>query len=55
MESNFSFGNIKNIFKKDKKFTKKCTICGLKFSGPEKTKIHMMKAHTKPKSEKQNH
>jgi len=54
MESNFSFGKlgIKNIFKKDTTFTKKCKICGLKFLTPERTKIHMMKAHSKPKREK---
>ncbi|WP_179361427.1 hypothetical protein [Nitrosopumilus cobalaminigenes] len=54
MESNFSFGKlgIKNIFKKDTKFTNKCKICGLTFSAPERTKIHMMKAHSKPKREK---
>ena len=54
MESNFSFGKIgiKNIFKKDKVFTKKCDICGLKFEDPERTKRHMIKAHSKPKRDK---
>lgn len=55
MESNFSFGKVRleNIFKKDVIFTKKCKICGLKFSDPERTKKHMMKVHSKPKREKQ--
>lgn len=54
MESNFSFGKlgIKNIFKKDTVFTNKCKICGLKFPDPERTKKHMIKAHSKPKREK---
>ena len=54
MESNFSFGKlgIKNIFKKDMVFTNKCKICGLKFPDPERTKKHMIKAHSKPKREK---
>ncbi len=54
MESNFSFGKIgvTNIFKKGVIFTKKCKICGLKFSDPERTKKHMIKAHSKPKREK---
>jgi len=54
MESNFSFGKIgvTNIFKKGAVFTKKCKICGLKFSDPERTKKHMIKAHSKPKREK---
>ncbi len=57
MESNFSFGKIgiKNIFKKDTVFTNKCKICGLKFEDPERTKKHMIKAHSKPKREKQDH
>ena len=54
MESNFSFEKIglKNIFKKGTIFTKKCKICGLKFSDSERTKKHMIKAHSKPKREK---
>lgn len=54
MESNFSFGKlgIKNIFKKDTVFTNKCKICGLEFDNPERTKRHMIKAHSKPKGEK---
>jgi len=54
MESNFSFGKlgIKNIFKKDATFTNKCKICGLKFPDPDRTKRHMIKAHSKPQREK---
>lgn len=54
MESNFTFGKIEvtNIFKKGVIFTKKCKICGLKFSDPERTKKHMFKVHSKPKREK---
>lgn len=57
MESNFSIGKIgiKNIFKKDTVFTNKCKICGLKFTDPRRTERHMIKAHSKPKREKQNH
>jgi len=56
VESNFSFGKLglKNIFKKNMSFTNKCKICGLKFPDPERTKRHMMKAHSKPKREKVN-
>ena len=30
----------------------KCRICNMEFTDPERTKIHMIKAHSKPKREK---
>lgn len=56
MESNFSIGKIgiKNIFKKGTIFTNKCKICGLKFTDPQRTERHMIKAHSKPKRERQD-
>lgn len=49
--------NFKNliqgsIFKKNQEFTNICKICKLEFSDPERTKRHMIKAHSKPKREK---
>ncbi len=41
-----------SILKKETKFTNKCNICGMEFTNPERTKKHMIKAHTKPKREK---
>jgi len=57
MESNFSFGKIgiNKIFKKGAIFTNTCKICGLKFLDPQRTEKHMIKAHSKPKREKQDH
>ncbi|WP_428323961.1 hypothetical protein [Nitrosopumilus sp.] len=51
MKSKLKVG-IKNIFKKDEKFTDTCRICNQKFSDPERTKRHMIKAHSKPNREK---
>jgi hypothetical protein len=42
---------VKNIFKRDQKFTNECKICKMEFTDPEKTKKHMIKAHSKPKRE----
>lgn len=42
---------IKKIFKKDQKFSNSCKICNMKFTDPERTKKHMIKAHSKPKRE----
>ena len=42
---------VKNIFKRDQKFTKECKICKMEFTDPERTKKHMIKAHSKPKRE----
>ncbi|QUC64124.1 hypothetical protein NsoK4_06655 [Nitrosopumilus sp. K4] len=43
----------KNIFKKEQEFSNKCKICDMEFPNPERTKKHMIKAHSKPKREKQ--
>jgi hypothetical protein len=43
---------VKNIFKKDATFSNKCGICHMEFDNPERTKKHMIKAHSKPKLEK---
>lgn len=48
-----SFGStVKNILARETKFTNICQICEMKFSTPERTKRHMLKAHSKPKREK---
>jgi len=44
---------MKNIFKREPKFSNNCKICNMEFSDPERTKKHMIKAHTKPKRETQ--
>ena len=46
---------VKSIFKKDDEVSNKCKICDMKFTDPERTKKHMMKAHSKPKKEKQGY
>ncbi|MFQ5440315.1 MAG: hypothetical protein ACE5DL_02525 [Nitrosopumilaceae archaeon] len=43
---------VRNIFKREQKFTNQCKICSLEFSDPERTKKYMIKAHSKPKREK---
>lgn len=60
MKPKLSFGRIKpglvkNMFKKDLNFTNECRICGMKFSDPQRTKKHMIKAHSKPKREKSDY
>lgn len=45
---------VKNVFKKDTEFSNKCRICDMEFSNPERTKKHMIKAHSKPKREKEH-
>jgi len=54
MKSKLSFGKslVKNIFKKETTFSNKCNICDMEFDNPERTKKHMIKAHSKPKREK---
>jgi len=42
---------LKSIFQKNKEFTNSCKICKMEFSSPERTKKHMIKAHSKPKRE----
>jgi len=46
-------GMVKNIFKRETIFSNKCSICDMEFDNPERTKKHMVKAHSKPKREKQ--
>jgi len=42
---------VKNIFKREQKFSNECKICQMKFANPERTKKHMIRAHSKPKRE----
>lgn len=46
--------SLKSVFKKDPQFTNECRICNMKFTDVERTKKHMIKAHSKPKREKQD-
>jgi len=46
--------SLKNVFKKNPKFTNKCMICNMEFTDSERTKKHMIKAHSKPKREKES-
>jgi len=57
MKPKLSFNKslVKNIFKKETTFSNKCSICHMEFDNPERTKRHMIKAHSKPKREKQDH
>ncbi len=43
---------LKNVFKKNPQFTNMCHICKMEFTDAERTKKHMIKAHSKPKREK---
>jgi len=56
MESRLSLKKklLKNIFKKDE-LSNKCKICNMEFDSPDRTKRHMIKAHSKPKREKQEY
>ena len=45
---------LKNVFRKNPQFTKKCNICKMEFTDAERTKKHMIKAHSKPKREKEH-
>ncbi|WP_185736614.1 hypothetical protein [Candidatus Nitrosopumilus sp. SW] len=44
--------SIKKIFKRNQEFTNICKICNMEFNDPERTKRHMLRAHSKPKKEK---
>jgi len=44
---------VKNIFKREQKFSNKCKICNMEFIDSERTKKHMIKAHSRPKRENQ--
>lgn len=54
MKTKVSFNKslVKNIFKREAEFSNKCKICNMEFTSPERTKKHMIKAHSKPKREK---
>jgi hypothetical protein len=45
---------LKNVFKTSPQFTNMCSICKMEFTDAERTKKHMIKAHTKPKREKEH-
>ncbi|EGG42417.1 Hypothetical protein Nlim_0598 [Candidatus Nitrosarchaeum limnium SFB1] len=45
---------VKSVFKRDSGFSNKCKICEMEFTDPERTKKHMIKAHSKPKRDKEN-
>lgn len=46
--------SLKNVFRKNPQFTNKCDICKMEFTDTERTKKHMIKAHSKPKREKEH-
>ena len=45
---------LKNVFKRSPQFTNMWSICKMEFTDAERTKKHMIKAHTKPKREKEH-
>ena len=49
-----SVSSLKNVFRKNPQFTNKCNICKMEFTDAERTKKHMIKAHSKPKREKEH-
>ena len=51
----FSRNVVKSLLKRETTFSNTCKICNMEFTDPERTKKHMIKAHSKPKREKQNH
>jgi hypothetical protein len=57
MKPKLSFNKsiMKSLLKREAKFSNKCKICDMEFTDPERTKKHMIKAHSKPKRENQNH
>ena len=57
MKSKLSFNKsiVKNILKRETSFSNTCKICNMEFTDPERTKKHMIKAHSKPKREKNGH
>ena len=56
MKTNLPFNRniVKNILKRETVFSNTCKICNMEFTDPERTKKHMIKAHSKPKREKQD-
>jgi len=57
MKSKLTFNKsmVKSLLKRETKFSNKCNICDMEFTSPERTKKHMIKAHSKPKRENQDH
>ncbi|MCV0409412.1 hypothetical protein [Nitrosopumilus sp.] len=51
MKPKLSFNKnlVKSILKRETTFSNKCNICDMEFTDPERTKKHMIKAHSKPK------
>lgn len=47
-----NISSLKSVFKKNPQFTNKCNICNMEFTDTNRTKKHMIKAHSKPKREK---
>ena len=51
----FNRNIVKSILKRESVFSNTCKICNMEFTDSERTKKHMIKAHSKPKREKQEH
>jgi len=51
----FNKSIVKSILKRESVFSNTCKICNMEFTDSERTKKHMIKAHSKPKREKQEH
>ena len=49
-----NISGLKNVFKKRPQFSNTCKICNMEFTDMERTKKHMIKAHSKPKREKEH-
>ena len=44
---------LKSVLQRNTSFSKTCKICNLEFPDEERTKKHMLKAHSKPRREKE--
>ena len=55
LKLSFNKSIVKNILKRETSFSNTCKICNMEFTDPERTKKHMIKAHSKPKREKNGH
>ena len=55
LKLSFNKSIVKNILIRETSFSNTCKICNMKFTDPERTKKHMIKAHSKPKREKNGH
>jgi hypothetical protein len=51
----FTKSMVKSLLKRETKFSNTCKICNMEFTDSERTKKHMIKAHSKPKRENQDH